>query len=88
MARALIDTFGSEGEGALRKALCDYAQYVAGSLDEGTLARGWERCGSALQQAEGTSTRTGQAVYEAWQEVEGAGTPLGLIYFEEIHGPA
>lgn len=85
LAQALCDTFGSEGEGALRKALANYARHAADSLSEDQLARGWKRHGPALKPAEGTSTLAGQAVYDAWQEVEGTKTPLGLIYFEEIH---
>jgi hypothetical protein len=88
LAKALCDTFGSEGEGALRTALGDYARYAVDSLSADQLALGWERHGSALQPADGISTLTGQAVYDAWREVEGDGTPLGLIYFEEIHKPA
>jgi hypothetical protein len=88
MAEALCATFGSEGEGVLRRALGDYARYAADSLDEDQLARGWERRGGVLQTGEGISTLTGQAVHDAWREVEGADTPLGMIYFEEIHDPA
>jgi hypothetical protein len=85
LARALCDTFGREGERALRRALGDYARYAADSLDEDQLARGWEQQGGALRPGEGISTLTGQAVYDAWREVEGADIPLGTIYFEEIH---
>jgi hypothetical protein len=88
LARAFLDAFDSEGEDALRKGLGAYARYAAASLNEDQLARGWEQHGSALQPTKGTSTLAGQAVYDAWREVEGAGTPLGLIYFEVIHGAA
>jgi hypothetical protein len=88
LARALLDTFGSEGESALRKALRAYARHTADSLNEDQLARGWEKRGAGLQPAGGISTLSGQAVYDAWCEVEGAETALGLIYFEEIHRPA
>jgi hypothetical protein len=88
LAKALVDTFGSDGERALRRALGDYARHAADSLNEDQLARGWEKQGGALQPAEGVSTLSGQAVYDAWREVEGAGIPVGLIYFEEIHHPA
>ena len=88
LAGALLDTFGSEGERSLRKALRAYARHTTDSLNEDQLARGWEKGGAGLQAAEGISTLSGQAVYDAWCEVEGAETPLGLIYFEEIHRPA
>jgi hypothetical protein len=88
LARAMLDSFGEEGERVLRQALGAYARHVADSLGEDQLARGWEDRGSELQPTTGDHTVAGQAVYGAWQEVEGEGTPLGRIYFGEIHRPA
>jgi hypothetical protein len=85
LAKAMLDSFGDEGEKALRQALGDYARHAADSLNEDQLALGWEQHGTTLQPAEGTSTLTGQAVHDAWREVEGEEMPLGLLYFEEIH---
>jgi hypothetical protein len=85
LARALVDTFGDEGERALRNALRTYARQEAASMTADQLAYGWERYDSTLRPAAGFTTLAGQAVYEAWREVEGDDIPTGLIYFQEIH---
>jgi len=85
LAKAMLDTFGDEGEDALRHALRDYARHEAESLNEDQLARGWAIHGSKLRLSEDYSTIAGQAVYDAWREIEGDKIPIGLIYFEEIH---
>lgn len=86
LAKAIVDAFGDAGEKALRRALGAYARHEAGSLDEDQLACGWERRGSELRPVAGCATFAGQAVYDAWRELEGNETPIGLIYFEEVHG--
>ena len=86
LARALVGTFGDEGEHALRNALRAYARQEAASLTADQLAYGWERYDSTLRPAAGSANLTGQAVYEAWREVEGDDIPTGLIYFQEILG--
>jgi hypothetical protein len=87
VARAMLDAFGDEGERVLRHALGDYARHEGEALNEDQVARGWEIHHSVLRPAGGYATVTGQAVYDAWREVEGDKIPVGLIYFEEMHGP-
>ena len=85
LARAMVDTFGEDGEQALRQALAAYASHAVNDLGEDQVACGWEADGTRLQPVAGKTSVAGQAMYAAWQEVEGEGTPLGHIYFGEIH---